>query len=98
MLSSHHGPLQPYILAKKSSLQKEQLQCRNVIAMTTFFTHLQVLEVQVGLVFVGGLVASVTVGDDGVEHILKDFVALFITSNAADGHDEGVSCRQKENK
>jgi len=53
--------------------------------------HLQVLEVQVGLVLVGGLVSTVTVGDDWVQQILEDLVALLITSNAAHGHDEGVT-------
>lgn len=53
--------------------------------------HLQVLEVQVGLVLVGGLVSTVTVGDDGVQQILEDLIGLLITGNAAHGHDEGVA-------
>merc|ERR1711970_111747 len=52
---------------------------------------LQVLEVEVGLVLVGGLVSTVTVGDDGVEHILEDLVGLLVTSHTADGHDEGMA-------
>ena len=53
--------------------------------------YLQVLEVQVGLVLVGGLVSTMTVGDDGVQQILEDLVGLLITGNAANGHDEGVT-------
>lgn len=56
------------------------------------FTYLQVLKVQVSLVLVGGLVAAMTVGNDGVKQILEDFVGLLITSHAAHGHDEGVAC------
>ncbi len=40
---------------------------------------------------VGGLVSAVTVGDDGVQQILEELVGLLITSNAAHGHDEGVT-------
>lgn len=53
--------------------------------------HLQVLEVQVGLVLVGGLVSTVTVGDDWVQQLLEDLVGLLVTSDAAHGHDEGVT-------
>lgn len=58
-------------------------------------SHLQVLEVQVGLVLVSWLVATVTVGDDGVQQILEDFVGLLITGDTADGHDEGVTWRKE---
>jgi len=54
-------------------------------------TSLKVVWVQVGLVLVGLGVTVVTVRDDWVEKIGPDFVALFITSNATDGHDEGMS-------
>lgn len=53
--------------------------------------HLQVLEVQVGLVLVGGLVSTVTVGDDWVKQLLEDLVGLLVTGDAAHGHDEGVT-------
>ena len=59
--------------------------------MTVWAPHLQVLEVQVGLVLVGGFVSTVTVGDDGVQQILEDLIGLLITSNTADSHDEGVA-------
>lgn len=61
------------------------------ILMHVLTPHLQVLEVQVGLVLVGGFVSAVTVGDDGVQQILEDLVGLLVTSNAANGHDEGVA-------
>lgn len=63
--------------------------------MRTWVLHLQVLEVQVGLVLVSWLVSTMTVGDDGVQQILEDLVGLLITSNAADGHDEGVAWTQE---
>jgi len=44
-------------------------------------------------VLVGGLVSAMTVGDDGVQQILEDLVALLVTSNATHGHDEGVAWR-----
>lgn len=53
--------------------------------------HLQVLEVQVGLVLVGGLVSTMTVRDDGVQQILEDLIGLLVTSDATHGHDEGVA-------
>lgn len=53
--------------------------------------YLQVLEVQVSLVFVGGLVSVMTVGDDGVQQLLEDLVRLLVSGNAAHGHDEGVT-------
>ena len=62
-----------------------------VIAVGTGVAYLQVLEVQVGGVFVGGLVSTMTVGDDGVQQILEDLVGLLVTGNAANGHDEGVT-------
>lgn len=54
-------------------------------------TCLQVLKVQVGLVLVAGSITIVTVGDDGVQQLLEDLVALLITGHAAHSHDEGVS-------
>lgn len=60
--------------------------------------HLQVLEVQVSLVLVGGLVSIMTVGDDGVQQFLEDLIGLLVTSNAANGHDEGVTCGQRGKK
>lgn len=57
--------------------------------------HLQVLEVQVGLVLVGGLVSTMTVGDDWVQQVLEDLIGLLITSNAAHSHDEGVTLGQE---
>lgn len=56
--------------------------------------YLQVLEVEVGLVLVSCLVSIVAVGNDGVKEILEDLVGLLITSNAADGHDEGMTWRK----
>lgn len=56
-----------------------------------FASHLQVLEVQVGLVLVGGFVSTMTVGDDGVQQVLEELVGLLITSHAAHSHDEGVA-------
>lgn len=53
--------------------------------------HLQVLEVEVGLVLVSGLVSTMTVRDDGVQQILEDLIGLLITSDAAHSHDEGVT-------
>ena len=53
--------------------------------------YLQVLEVQVSPVLVSGLVSTMTVGDDGVQQLLEDLIGLLITSDAANGHDEGVT-------
>lgn len=41
---------------------------------------------------VGGLVSTVTVGDDWVQQLLEDLVGLLVTSNTAHSHDEGVTC------
>lgn len=56
------------------------------------FSYLQVLEVQVSVVLVSRLVASMTVRNDGVKHILEDIIALLITSNTSNSHDEGMAC------
>lgn len=56
--------------------------------------HLQVLKVEIGLVLGSCLVSTMAVGNDRVEEILENFVGLLITSNAADGHDEGVTWRK----
>lgn len=60
----------------------------------TSVLYLQVLKVEVGLVLVSCLVSTVAVGNDGVKEILEHFVGLLITSNTADGHDEGVTWRK----
>jgi len=52
---------------------------------------LQVVEVQVGLVLVGGLVAAVAVLDDGVEQLLEHLVGLLVSGHAAHRHDERVA-------
>jgi len=54
-------------------------------------TSLKVVRVQVGLVLVSLLVTVVAVFDDWVKKISPDVVALFITSDTADGHDERMS-------
>lgn len=54
-------------------------------------THLQVLWVQVGLVFVCGLVSSMAVLNDWVEQVLEDIVCLLIPSHTSYSHDEGVT-------
>lgn len=59
--------------------------------LQTGIVHLKVLKVQVSLVLVSGLVSTMTVRDDGVKQILEDLVGLFITSNTANSHDEGVT-------
>jgi len=46
---------------------------------------------KVGLVRIGGLVSTVSGFDDLVEKLGKGFVRVLVTSNAADGHDEGVA-------
>merc|ERR1719419_2243342 len=51
-------------------------------------TTLQVLEVQVGLVLVSGLVSTMTVRDDGVQQILEDLIGLLITSDTANSQDD----------
>jgi len=52
---------------------------------------LEVLGVQVGLVL-GVLAVAVVAGvDDGVKKVSENFVGLFITGDASDGHDEGMS-------
>lgn len=53
--------------------------------------YLQVLEVQVSLMLVGGLVSAMTVRDDWIKQLLEDLIGLLITSDAAHGHDEGVT-------
>lgn len=58
-----------------------------------FVANLQVLKVQVRLVLVTGLVSTMTVGNDGVKQIFEDLIGLFITSNTANSHDEGVTWR-----
>ncbi len=40
------------------------------------------------------LVSTVAVGNDRVKEILEHFIGLLITSNTADGHDEGVTWRK----
>ncbi len=65
--------------------------CLKQSAFCFVVLHLQVLEVQVSLVLVSGLVSTMTVADDGVKQILKDLIGLLITSNAANSHDEGVT-------
>lgn len=55
------------------------------------WAHLQVLEVQVSLVLVSGLVSTMAVADDWVKEILEHLVGLLITSNTANSHDEGVT-------
>merc|ERR1719434_605506 len=54
-------------------------------------TSLKMVGVQVGLVLVVLAITVVTVRDDWIEKIGPDFVALFVTSNATDGHDERMS-------
>lgn len=54
-------------------------------------SYLQVLEVKVSLVLVSCLVSTVAVGNDWVKEILEHFIGLLITSDTADGHDEGVT-------
>lgn len=56
------------------------------------FSYLQVLKVQVSAVFVSGLVASMTVRNDGVKKILKDIIGLLITSHTSHSHNEGMTC------
>lgn len=58
-------------------------------------SYLQVLEVQVSLVLVGGLVSAMTVGDDGVKQLLEDLVGLLVSGDAAHGHDEGVTLQKR---
>lgn len=40
---------------------------------------------------VGGLIATMTVRNDGVEQLLEGFIGLLIPSHTADSHDEGVT-------
>lgn len=56
--------------------------------------HLQIFEVQVSLVLVGGLVSTMAVTDDWVKEILENLIAFLITSNTANSHDEGVTWRK----
>lgn len=56
-------------------------------------SHLQVLEVQVGLVLVGGLVPAVAVRDDGIQQFLESLVWLLVSSDTAHGHNEGVTLK-----
>merc|ERR1712136_375962 len=60
-------------------------------ASGTGTSSLKVVWVQVGLVLVGLGVTVVTVRDDWIEKIGPNFVGFFITSNASDSHDEGMS-------
>merc|ERR1719309_377595 len=53
-------------------------------------TALQVLEVQVGLVLVSGLVSTMTIGDDRVQQLLEDLIGLLITSDAANSQDDVI--------
>merc|ERR1719481_1661730 len=53
--------------------------------------NLKVVGVQVGLVLVVLSVTIVTVGDDWIEKIGPYFIRFFVTSNASDSHDEGMS-------
>ena len=54
--------------------------------------HLQVVRVDVGLVFVRGLVPPVAVFDHGVQQLLEHLVGLLVPRHAAHRHDEGVAC------
>ena len=54
--------------------------------------YLQVVGVQVRLVFVCWLVSSVAVLDHGVQQILEHLVRLLISGHAAHRHDERVTC------
>lgn len=47
--------------------------------------------VEVGDMFVGFLVPVVSRLDHGVEHVREHVVGFFVTSDAADSHDEGVT-------
>lgn len=53
--------------------------------------YLQVGCVEVSLVLVCGFVSSMSVLDDGVQQLFEDLVCLLVSSDAAHGHDEGVS-------
>lgn len=57
--------------------------------------HLQVLPVQISLVLVSGLVATMTVRNDGVEELLEDLIGLLITSNTTNSHNKRMTWRQK---
>lgn len=54
-------------------------------------TYLKVVWVQVSLVLVCGLVASMAVFDDWVQKIFKHLICLLITSNTAHSHDEWMA-------
>lgn len=58
------------------------------------WAHLQVLEVQVSLVLVSGLVSTMAVADDWVKEILEQLIGFLITSNTANSHDEGVTWKK----
>jgi len=47
--------------------------------------------VEAGLVFISGLVAVVSGFDDWVKEFFEGFVALFVTSNGANSHDEWMA-------
>ena len=53
--------------------------------------HLDLGGVEVGLVFVGLLVAVVSRLDDGIEQVRENLVRLLVSRYRADGHDEGVA-------
>lgn len=52
---------------------------------------LQVVGVEVGLVLVGGLIASVPVLNDGVKQLLEHVVRFLVAGHTAHGHDIGVA-------
>lgn len=51
----------------------------------------KVIWVQIGLVFVWGLVSPVAVFDDGVQQLLEHLIRLLVSGHAAHCHDEGVA-------
>lgn len=58
--------------------------------------YLQVLPVQISKVLVGGLVATVTVRNDGVKQLLEGFIGLLVASHTANSHDEGMALCWKQ--
>lgn len=62
----------------------------------TVTVYLEVVWVQVSLVFVCGFVSPVAVFNDGVQKILEHFIRLLIASNAAHRHDEGMTWNMED--
>lgn len=63
---------------------------RNVVGVKGG-VHLDLGRIEVGLVLVSLLVTVVAGFDDGIEKVGEDFVRLFVASDGADGHDEGMA-------